>query len=342
MSARPNRVLTIAVAVMILALSGFGFWRQRSSGEASRPRMATLSVSPLRALVVLPDDGPDAILSELRAATTSIDLYVYLLPSDDVLAILGKAHDRSVKVRVILDRDPFGGGNSNQDAYDQLKAMGISVKWAPQDFQFSHIKMFVVDARTAVIMTLNLSYSALHTNREFAVVSTETDDVAGAQSIFDADWSGATAIIQPGMIVSPVNSRASLLSLIRSAKTSVDIYAEVVADDEIRDTLKKVAQAGITVRIIVPADPAPDDVDVYRDLVQAGIQVRLLADVYSHAKAVIVDQSSAFIGSQNFTFTSLDRNRELGVILIETANLQRLNHVFASDWQASPEFSADS
>jgi hypothetical protein len=109
----------------------------------------------VRGLVVLPEDGRFAILDEITGAERSIDLYVYLLPADEVLSALADAHQRGVAVRVILEQDPFGGGNSNQDAFDRLSAAGIEVRWAPDGFQFSHIKTMVIDRRVAAIMTLN-------------------------------------------------------------------------------------------------------------------------------------------------------------------------------------------
>ena len=66
------------------------------------------------------------------------------------------------------------------------------------------------------------------------------------------------------------------------------------------------------------------------------MQVRLLADAYSDAKAIIVDGASAFVGSQNLTQTSLDKNRELGIVLTDRPNLDRLGAVFRSDWDISP------
>jgi phosphatidylserine/phosphatidylglycerophosphate/cardiolipin synthase-like enzyme len=308
--------------------------------SASDPTANIVAVKPMQAIVVLPDDGPAAILDEINAARISIDLYVYLLPSEEVLASLTLAHQRDVAVRVILERDPFGGGNSNQETYDQLSALGIEVRWAPDQFQFSHIKMVIVDGHTALIMTLNLSYSALNLNREFAVITTDPADVAGAQSIFSADWANHTATFTDPLVVSPVNSRATFLRLIRAATTSIDIYAEVVRDREIVEALIAATERGISVRIIVPADPAPDDITIYQNLAANGIQIRLLADLYSHAKAIIIDQVRAFTGSQNLTQTSLDDNRELGIVLNDQANLARLSFTFEGDWRASPAMSS--
>ncbi len=332
-----RRSLSICLLVGLIAVAVLLNRTDVVDRFSSPTATATIAeVSPFQALVVLPDDGPQSILSEFDAARSSIDLYVYLLPSNEVIASLTRAHQRDVNVRVILERDPFGGGNSNQDAYNQLSALGIDVRWAPDQFQFSHIKLAIIDRTTALIMTLNLSYSALNLNREFAVITTNPSDVAGALSIFDADWSGTAATFTEPLIFSPINSRSTFLRMIESATASIDIYAEVVRDREIIDALQSAVARGVTVRLIVPSDPAADDLTIYRDLVANGIQVRLLADHYSHAKAIIVDQERAFTGSQNLTATSLDDNRELGIILSDRANLARLNHTFATDWDASP------
>jgi phosphatidylserine/phosphatidylglycerophosphate/cardiolipin synthase-like enzyme len=301
------------------------------------PTQATpSSTGGVRGLVVLPEDGPNAILDEIDRAQTSIDLYVYLLPSEQVLAALSDAHARGVATRVILERDPFGGGGSNQDAFDRLRATGIEVHWSSDRFAFSHIKTFIVDQRVALIMTLNLSWSALTRNREFAVVTTVPEDVAEVARLFDADWSGSPYQPRGDIVTSPDNSRTVLRGLIDGATQSIEVYAEVVRDGDMRERLIEAARRGVHVRILVPANPTDDARSIYRELEQSGVEVRLLADAYSHAKAIVVDGSRAFVGSQNLTQGSLDKNRELGIILTDHPNLDRLRSVFESDWANSP------
>jgi phosphatidylserine/phosphatidylglycerophosphate/cardiolipin synthase-like enzyme len=288
-----------------------------------------------RQLIALPEDGADAILDELRAATRSIELYVYLLPSDEVLEALTEAHFRGVRVRVILEQDPFGGGNSNQEAFDRLDGIGIDVRWAPDEFTFSHIKSFVVDNQVAVIMTLNLSYTALTTNREFAVLTTVPSDVAEVARLFEADWSGDEYSPAAPIVTSPENSRAVMGELIESADSSIWIYAEVVRDREIRSKLAEAARDGIEVRLLVPTSPADDDLLIYRELVAAGADVSYLRGAYSHAKAILVDGERFLVGSQNLTMTSLGENRELGIVLREPTPIARLISIFESDWAIS-------
>jgi phosphatidylserine/phosphatidylglycerophosphate/cardiolipin synthase-like enzyme len=288
-----------------------------------------------RSLIALPEDRADAILGELEAAESSIDLYVYLLPSDEVLEELTSAHNRGVEVRVILEPDPFGGGNSNQEAFDHLDGIGIEVRWAPDEFTFSHVKSVVVDDHVALIMTLNLSYTALTTNREFAVLTTVPSDVQEVSRLFEADWAGDAYSPESPIVTSPDNSRAVMEELIESAGSSIWIYAEVVRDREIRNELIAAAEDGIAVRLLVPTSPAEDDLMIYRELEAAGAEVRYLAGAYSHAKAILVDGERLFIGSQNLTMTSLDENRECGIVLTEAAPIARLIAIFETDWSIS-------
>ena len=288
-----------------------------------------------RGLIVLPEDGPDSILDELGAATESIELYVYLLPSDEVLDALADAHQRGVRVRVILEQDPFGGGNSNQEPFDRLDALGIDVRWASDEFTFSHIKSFVVDNRIAAVMTLNLSYTALTANREFAVVTTVPADVAEISRLFEADWSGDRYSPELPVVTSPDNSRSVMGELVESAESAIWIYAEVVRDRELRDKLIESAKDGVNVRLLVPTDPADDDVLIYRELIAAGAEVRYLRGAYSHAKAILVDGNRVLVGSQNPTMTSIDENRELSLLLSDPAIIARLTSTFESDWSIS-------
>jgi cardiolipin synthase A/B len=330
-------LLILGIVVLLLAVMRSGGLQTLPDNPQTAPSpTATTETAGVRGLVVLPEDGPDAILDEINQARSSIDLYVYLLPSEQALSALTAAHERGVAIRVILERDPFGGGGSNQDAYDRLRASGIDVRWSSDRFAFSHIKTFVVDQRVAIVMTLNLSWSALTRNREFAVITTLPEDVAEVSRLFEADWANAPYQPRGDIVTSPDNSRAVFRSLIDGAQETIEIYAEVVRDDDMRGRLIDAAHRGVHVRILVPSNPTADALSIYRELEQSGVEVRLLADAYSHAKAIVADGSRAFVGSQNLTQGSLDKNRELGIILTDRPNLDRLHSVFESDWANSP------
>ena len=64
-----------------------------------------------------------------------------------------------------------------------------------------------------------------------------------------------------------------------------------------------------------------------RGLARAGVRVALPSDsggaLYLHAKAIVADHRTAFVGSQNFSSSSLDDNRELGIITADPSVVDR-------------------
>lgn len=285
---------------------------------------------------VEPDDGRSPILDELNAAEQSIDLAVYLITDPEIIGALEGAVARGVVVRVILEEHPFGGSGEQPEVFDRLDRAGVQVRWSSPVFRFSHIKTFVVDDQTAIIMNLNLTRSAFNRNREFGVVTARPADVSQAAAIFEADWNESGDPGPGPLIVSPTNSRHSLIGLIDRANQTIDIYAEVVRDREVIDALVVAEHRGVDVRLIMSGSADGDDDNAAERalLADAGVDVRLARRFYIHAKMVLVDNQLGFVGSQNFTATSLDLNRELGIILDDRVNLLRLATVFAEDFAA--------
>ena len=189
-------------------------------------------------------------------------------------------------------------------------------------------------------MTCNLTKSALGgssgaTNREYAIVDTSADDVREAQMIFQADWDRrqTPTLADPNLVVSPTNARPKLEQLLQSARSSL-LEEEEMDDTDMEDQLIAAARRGVSVQVILPAAPAGDpgaNQDVPR-LTQAGVQVRYSQTLYMHAKMIVADGTRAFVGSENFSATSLDANRELGIVVADPAAIAKLQETFARDW----------
>jgi phosphatidylserine/phosphatidylglycerophosphate/cardiolipin synthase-like enzyme len=193
--------------------------------------------------------------------------------------------------------------------------------------------MMVVDDAVAVIMNQNLTQSAFTANREFGVVTNQPDAVQAAAAIFAADWTRGAEPDPGPLVVSPTNAREQLLALVRGARVSLDLYAEVLRDPQLLDALAAAAERGIRVRIIV--SPSADFAAEVDELTASGVDIRFSSSLYIHAKLIIADGERAFIGSQNLSATSLDQNRELGIIVDDPVNLARLTRTFAIDFGAA-------
>lgn len=324
-------LLAAVAAVLVLLLSNSPL----RPGQAATPTaQAPVTRSSLE-LLALPDAGQEPLLQALDGARESIRLKAYLLSDDAVLAALQRAAGRGVAVRVLLEPEPFGGGDSNRLAAEKLRSSGVEVRNAPAAFRFSHEKSLVIDERRAWVMTFNLTPSSFHQNREYGAIVDDPELVEEIIQVFEADWERRQPeLSQPRLIWSPENSRQRLTELLDEAQASLDLEQPSLLDDGLIERLIAAAQRGAAVRVITPAvlDPGEPEYEPLSRLVAGGVAVRFLDEPYVHAKAILVDGRLAFVGSQNFTSVSLDHNRELGIAFDDAAAVNRLASYFLQDW----------
>ncbi len=57
-----------------------------------------------------------------------------------------------------------------------------------------------------------------------------------------------------------------------------------------------------------------------------------------HVKAIAVDGKRGYAGSVNLSYTSLSKNREVGVIAFETDVLATMQTTFEQDWAQATFF----
>lgn len=285
---------------------------------------------------VQPDDGREPVLEELTASQCTIDVSVYLLSDEVIVAALGEAADRGVRVRVMLEQHPFGGGGTQDEDAEAIASGGVEVRWSGSTIRFSHAKFAVIDQQVALIMNQNLTAASFAGNREFGVVTSDPSIVEATQEIFQRDWTHeAPPEVGVPLIMSPDNSRTRYLELIGGAERSIDFYAEVIRDPGIISALVAAERRGVAVRLIVDEALDEDDQDAAARLSHHGVEIRLAGHVYIHAKLMVIDQEMAIIGSQNFTATSLDENRELAIELSDPNAIARCLAVYERDWMRS-------
>ncbi len=303
-------------------------------------RPTTAPLSPNVAVVdvaggqfyVEPDAGVTPLVSFIRATRRSLDGEVYLLSSAAVFDALGDAVRRGVRVRLVLDPHPFGGdGGSADRAYKVLAAEGVAVRWASPAYRFTHAKFLVSDNAAAWIGTMNWTNAAFTRNREFAEETDAGVVVRETDAIFAADWDGRSLDTgTPDLVVSPVNARGTILSLLAGARYSLDIYAEEVYDAASIQALADATRRGVRVRIVYTG------LGDAEGLSGIGAQVARVASPYIHAKAIVADGNTLFVGSQNLSATSLDRNREVGLLMRDRVAISEVERVFDQDLRREP------
>ena len=281
------------------------------------------------ALLVEPDAGPAAIVDLIAGARSSVWMEMYLLTDARAVAALADRARAGCDVRVILEPAPYLNEDANQPAFAELTAAGATVRWSTPRFTYTHAKVLIVDHARLVVMTLNLTAAGLAGNREYAAADDDGDDVAAAEALFTADETGATARAAGRLVTSPDTSRAALTGLIDRAGLSLAIETEELTDPAIVGALLAARARGVAVTLAWPGPP--DAGSAFPMLAAAGVTVRAVTDPGIHAKVVVADGRFVYLGSANFSPTSLDRNRELGLRLDDAGLARRIAATVSDD-----------
>ena len=301
-------------------------------GTPAALRLQQSSTFPRTGVFIEPEDGRTPLLDEIAAARSMITVHIYLLTDDTIRFALREAVDRGIAVRVLLEEHPFGGPGDQPETFTWLAENGIDVRWSDPRFAYSHVKTMTVDATVALIMNLNLTEAAFTRNREIGIVTTDRVLVDEAIALFEADWNRGAEPAPGPLVVSPQDARRTVLSLVSTATATLDLYLEVLRDETVIANLIDAAARGVGVRAVLsPGDGVGEE--TLATLLDHGIDVRWVTDLYVHAKLLLADGTAAMVGSQNLTTGSLDANREIGVLLTDEISLTRVAEVFDHDFR---------
>ncbi|HLK73456.1 MAG TPA: phospholipase D-like domain-containing protein [Streptosporangiaceae bacterium] len=338
----------MAAAAVLLAVTGCKIDAPAAAGAG--PAAETGGQAPVPgltragALVIEPGAGFSPVYGLINGARHSIDMTMYELADTAAEHDLAAAARRGVQVHVILDKREK---NINSNTFSYLAGNQVKVVWSSSRFTYTHQKSLVIDGSKAVIMTANLTSKYYPTSRDFLVVDTDRADVAAIAAVFDADF--AHRAVTPGdgadLVWSPTDSQAKLLALINGATSSLRIYSEEMSDTTVENALIRAAKRGVDVQVCGENEGGEYD-SAYAKLARAGIRISYYSSstgFYIHGKVVEADYGTGharmFVGSENFSRTSLDRNRELGLIISDPAVLSALARTFAADFQNGKHWS---
>ena len=293
-----------------------------TTSDLTTPGLTTPATAGQLSLLIEPDQAMAPIYALIASARKSIDLTMYELVDTGAELALELAAGRGVVVRVLLDVNREKA--ANLAAYAELTDMRVHVAWADPRYAATHQKTLVIDGSVAAVMTLNMTSRYYSSTRDFAVIDRNRSDVAAIERVFNADFTHTRTTASPAaaLVWSPSQSQPALLSLINSAKSSLLIENEEMADKPVTAALISAARRGVHV-VVVMTDQTNWH-SAFGSLVAAHAVVRVYAasaSLYIHAKVVVADAGTphqrAFVGSENFSNASLNANRELG---IETAD----------------------
>jgi cardiolipin synthase len=228
---------------------------------------------------------------------------------------------------------------------------------------FLHGKMVIADGQAALVSTGNFNSSNLCNrsrdpkvcNRDFSVVSRDAEVVQFLSAVAENDLaqksydlsSMFTPSLKDKVTVSPF-SLDPLVALVDSAVRSIRIENQYLTEPTLNAAIMAAARRGVHVEVTVaslcsfgPPNPKQKEASatLFTDFERAGIDVRLLPSQfqiggrpgYLHAKAMVIDGASAWVGSVNGSWSALSNNREFGLFFSNAEAVAPLEKILADD-----------
>ena len=296
-----------------------------------------------------------ALLAAIGAATRSIDLTVFILGNDEVgeavVSALAARATAGVRVRLLLDA--VGSRPILRRARAVVGAAGGQVRafmpllHAPvrgRSNLRSHRKISVFDGRQVFLGGMNMALEYMGPNprpgrwRDLASL-VEGPVVADAAQLFAADWAFAgkevpaqvselpppagNAVVQlvpSGPEMATDTFYDALVTALYAAKSHVAcVTPYYVPDDVVQHAFVLCARRGVRTELIMPAVSNHLLADKARrgllpELSEAGVAFHWFGGMV-HGKAMVVDDTVAYIGSPNLDMRSFFLNYEDALLL---------------------------
>lgn len=200
--------------------------------------------------------------------------------------------------------------------------------------QYQHAKVTLLND-WFWINTANLTHSSFFKNREYWFHSNNAEILKSLTTIFDKDWNQEQILetdIHPNLVICPFNCREGVETLLKHAKESIIMQEQYLSDDSIVNILKQKADADNFNLKITLANPS----DNYKRAKYFWThRVRVVKNPYIHAKMILIDKKYLLLGSMNISSTSLDKNREIGIIITDKKIIEKFLSQFQNDWGKS-------
>lgn len=281
-------------------------------------------------LMVQPDDGIQPILAALQSAKKSIQILIFRYDRSEIERALVEAVQRGVAVQALIAFTNRGEEKNLRKLEMRLLEHGVTVTRTADDLVRYHGKMFMIDRKELYLLAFNYTHMDITLSRSFGAVVTDASLVAEAVKLFECDAHRVPyTSTHKELIVSPVNARKELVSFIEGAKKQLLLYEMKISDNEFVDLLQEKIRQGVEVRVIGRAAQKTSK------LPMRTLSMRL------HARAILRDGKSAFLGSQSLRKLELEARREIGVIFHDGSAVKKMTSIFDKDWSAAKPLAND-
>lgn len=298
---------------------------------ASQPALAaTLAPSypsPFT-LIAEPAPGNDPLLGLIGQAQARVLVESYALTDPHVVAALEEARGRGVDVRVMVDPHSASSGAP----LAQLARKDVWGRRGNPLYTGTGESAVVIDRGTLALSNAPLTEKARTAQRRFLVVDRDPMDAQQAASVFYDDWERRLpATFGHQTVLAPPDYQTRLIALISASMRSLDIMGETLDSPGVQQALGVAVLRGVKVRVLLDPGVARS---VLLALVGANAEPRLLATGFS-GSVVGADGAQVLLGSAALSDVSLQRQREMGLLLPDPGVASAYHAAFEADWAAA-------
>ena len=142
----------------------------------------------------------------------------------------------------------------------------------------------------------------------------------------------------PTLITLPDATLTPIYTLLRSARTSLDITLYELADTTAQQILADQAAAGIPVRVILDQNrERAHNTAAFTSLQQAGVHVVWANPTFAatHQKTITIDRATSAIMTLNLTSRYYSTSRDFALLTTEAATIQSIETTFNADFASA-------
>ena len=260
----------------------------------------------------------DLIIEDINKAKESIYLAMYDFTNDKIKDALLDAKNRGVDIQILTDDTKI-----LEEDYQDLNSSGVLIFSDKNSSGLMHNKFLIVDKKILWSGSANYTYYSFYRNSENLVKIVdenisrayleEFNELKNHQFIPKSYRVGNIEIY-----FSPEdNFESRLITLIDSAKSSINFLIFTFTDKDIADALLNAKRKGVKIKGVF--DKKQNDYQTYSKydyLLQNGVDVRLYGGSFKlHDKVMIIDNQIVVTGSYNFTERANTLNRENSLVI---------------------------
>ncbi len=274
-------------------------------------------------------------LTSFSSTQQNLDLRTYEFTQKDFKTTLKKLARSGVDIRIIVEDKKY------QQFQNTLKVLNQEFSWyqniqlksdKQMETEYTHAKVNLIDSGF-IIQTANLTHSSFTKNREHFFQSFDTWIRKSLHTLFEKDWKGEKITmkdIHPNLVVCNINCRGVIESLLSSAKESIIIQTQYIMDDALLVLLKEKNNLPEFKLLVADTKDNNDLISIF-----GNEYARKFKQQYNHTKMILIDHRILLLGSMNLSSTSLDKNREIWILLLDKSIIKTFSDQFSQDWDTS-------